>query len=149
MFVLLKPFSYFHKFSQVLSFLGHKRGREEQEYQSGVQIGQEDIWYWSSMHHWVHRSAPSNYNGPYNHKFHRFTEYICKLCMLCIKGRVNQLEKLEAAKSAYFCLSLVTFGYLWLPFFPYISLPLPTFPYLSVALHLALLGPSGPYFAFI
>ena len=86
-YMFLKPFSYFQKFGdtiqffQVLSFLDHKRGRKEQEYQGGVQIRQEDIWRWSSMHHWVHRSTPSNDNGPYNNKFHRFlqltVQYIC------------------------------------------------------------------------
>ena len=39
-------------------------------------------------------------------------------------GRNNQLEKLEAARSAYLWLPLV-FGYLWLPFliFGYLSWP--------------------------
>ena len=31
-------------------------------------------------------------------------------------SRTNQLEKLEAARSAYIMLLLVTFPYLWLPF---------------------------------
>ena len=46
----------------------------------------------------------------------------------------NQLKMLEAAKAAYFCLSLVTFLYLWLPFltFPYLFLPFLTFPCLSL-----------------
>ena len=46
----------------------------------------------------------------------------------------NQLEKLEAARSAYLFLPFLTFPYLSLPFltFPYLSLPFFTFPYLSL-----------------
>ena len=50
----------------------------------------------------------------------------------------NQLEKLEAARSAYLCLPFLTFPYLSLPFltFPYLplhlSLPFLTKPYLSL-----------------
>ena len=45
----------------------------------------------------------------------------------------HQLEKLEAARSAYLCLPLFIFGYLWLPLvtFGYLWLPLVTFGYLS------------------
>ena len=45
----------------------------------------------------------------------------------------NQLEKLEAARSAYLWLPFLTFPYLSLPIlpFPYLSLPFLTYPYLS------------------
>ena len=51
-------------------------------------------------------------------------------------GYNNQLEKLEAARSAYLCLPSLTFPYLSLPFltFPNLSLPFHTFPYLSLSL---------------
>ena len=66
----------------------------------------------------------------------------------------NQLKMLEAAKAAYFCLSLVTFLYLWLPFlslpfliFPYLALPFLTFSYLQgvpkVRLHFVFVIFSG------
>ena len=53
----------------------------------------------------------------------------------------NQLEKLEAARSAYLELPLVTFGYLWLPLvtLDYLWLPLVTGP------NWALLGLTRPY----
>ena len=47
----------------------------------------------------------------------------------------KQLEKLEAARSAYLWLPLVTFGYIWLP--------LVTFGYLSWP-YGAFLGLTGP-----
>ena len=51
----------------------------------------------------------------------------------CGFSRLNQLEKLEAAKSAYLCISLVNFPFLSLPFltfltFPYLFLPFHIFP---------------------
>ena len=47
----------------------------------------------------------------------------------------TQLEKLEAARSAYLWLPLFIFGYLWLP--------LVTFGYWAI------LGLNRPYFAFV
>ena len=72
---------------------------------------------------------------------------------------LNQLEKLEAARSAYLCLSmvtfaLVTFGYHWLPLVTigYHWLPLVTFDYLWSSFltllslsRLAFLGLTRPY----
>ena len=67
----------------------------------------------------------------------------------------NQLKMLEAAKAAYFCLSLVTFLYLWLPFlslpfliFPYLALPFLTFSYLFLHF-LTISYLSLPYFVFV
>ena len=57
-------------------------------------------------------------------------------CAQCSNFTPNQLEKLEAARSAYLWLPLVTFGYLWLT--------LVTFGYLWLPF-LALLSLSRPY----
>ena len=68
---------------------------------------------------------------------------------------INQLEKLEAARSAYLCLPSLTFPYLSLPFltFPNLSLPFHTFPYLSLLTfpwpYLALQGLTWPYWALL
>ena len=63
--------------------------------------------------------------------------------MQFVRSNINQLEKLEAAKSAYLWLLLIIFGYLSSPFvtFHYLSLPFPTFPYLSLPFL------TGPYWA--
>ena len=52
----------------------------------------------------------------------------------------NQLEKLEAARSAYLWLPLVTFPYLWLPFLALLGL---------TGLYFALLGLTGPYWTLL
>ena len=57
----------------------------------------------------------------------------------------NQLEKLEAARSAYLLLPLVTFPYLWLPFLAFRL----TEPYWATGPYCALLGLIGPYWALL
>ena len=70
----------------------------------------------------------------------------------------NQLEKLEAARSAYLWLLLLAFAYLCLPLltFAYLCLPLLSSAYLCLLLLLSLLIPScvllvltGPYWALL
>ena len=84
-------------------------------------------------------------------------EYDCNHCgaamTICKVRRVaiiieNQLEELEAARTAYLWLPILTSGYLSLPLVisPYLPLPplsllFPTFPYLS----LPFLSLTGPY----
>ena len=62
--------------------------------------------------------------------------YLLKAAMGPWQIILNQLEKLEAAKTAYLRFPLVTFPYLWLPFltFGYLSLLLVNFPYRSLTL---------------
>ena len=62
---------------------------------------------------------------------------------------MNQLEKLEAARSAYLCLPFLTYPYLSLPFltFPYLSLHL-SLPFLTKP-YLSLLSLTKPYLALL
>ena len=60
-------------------------------------------------------------------------------------SRTNQLEKLEAARSAYIMLLLVIFPYLWLPFLAFRF----TEPYWATGPYCAWLGLTGPYWALL
>ena len=59
---------------------------------------------------------------------------------------VNQLEKLEAARSAYFWLPLFIFGYLSWPYWAFLGLTVPYWALLGLTVpYWALLDLTGPY----
>ena len=84
-----------------------------------------------------------------------FPYFGVKLSCVCLMFayRKNQLEKLEAARSAYLWLPLVTLLGVTRPYSALLGLNRPYWPYsASLGLtgpHWALLGPTGPYWALL